>query len=82
MKFKIPSTKLRGSGFTLYGSISNCLKGNGYFEIHNSTKGPYFIEYMTNIQNQIKPEYRNKRLILVTDNHKAHKGPTKLEVLN
>ena len=79
MKFRIPSTETRGEGFTMYGSISNCLEGNGYFEVYNSTKGVHFIKYMENIVSQIKPRYRNKRLILVADNHPAHKGKEKLE---
>ena len=36
---------------------------------------------MKNIQPQILPEYSRKRLILVIDNHNAHKGPSKEEVL-
>ena len=81
MKFKIPSTKERGKGFTLFGAISNCLEGNGYFEVHRTTNSLNFIEFMTNIQSEIKPAYRNKRLILVADNHGAHKGPSKMAVL-
>ena len=37
---------------------------------------------MDNIQSQIKPQYRDKRLILVIDNHRAHKGDLKLEKMN
>ena len=49
-RFKIPYTENRGEGFTLMGAISNCLKNNGYFEIHKSTKGSCVINFMTNIQ--------------------------------
>ena len=45
-----------------------------------STKGIYFIEFMKNIQRQILPEYKNKKLILVIDNHSAHKGENKLDI--
>ena len=78
----MPSTEERGQGFTLYGAISPCLKDNGYFEVHNSTKGPYYIEFMRNIQHQILPSFKNKRLILVADNHGAHKGATKMAICN
>ena len=47
--FKVSSTQERGTGWTLFGAISPCLKGNAYFEIHNSTKGIFFEEFMTNI---------------------------------
>ena len=36
---------------------------------------------MTNIQSHILPEYRDKPLKLVIDNHSAHKGPTKIAKL-
>jgi hypothetical protein len=81
-RLKIPSTKTRGEGFTLFGAISNCLESNGYFEVHKSTKGTCVIEFMTNIQNHIRPEYKDKRLILVADNHSSHKGPSKMEVMS
>jgi transposase len=64
------------------GAISHCLKNNGYFEVHKSTKGACVIEYMTNIQRHILPEYRGKRLILIADNHSSHKGPSKIQVMN
>ena len=40
------------------------------------------MSFMRNIQAHIKPEWRDKRLILVADNHGAHKGPAKMEVLD
>ena len=33
------------------------------------------MSYMKDIQSQILPEYRDKPLKLVIDNHSAHKGP-------
>ena len=81
-KLKIPSTYARGTGFTLYGAVSPCLKGNAYFEIHKSTKGEFYMSYMKNLKEQILPEYKHKRLILVIDNHTAHGGPAKLEITN
>ena len=81
-RLKIPYTENRGSGFTLMGAISHCLKNNGHFEVHKSTKGACVIEFMKNIQKHILPAYRDKRLILVADNHSSHKGPTKIEVMN
>ena len=42
-KLKVPSTKIRGSGFTVFGAVGECLKDNGYFEIHDKTKGTYFL---------------------------------------
>ena len=81
-RLKVPSTKERGQGFTLFGAISPCLKGNAYFEVHNSTKGVYFMDFMKNIQAQIKPQFSDKRLILVADNHRAHKGDNKKAILD
>ena len=78
---KVPTTENRGKGFTLFGAISPCIKGNAYFEVHNSTKGTCFMHFMTNLQKEILPGYKNKKLILVADNHGAHKGPAKMELL-
>ncbi len=39
------------------------------------------MDFMKNIQAQIKSQFRNKRLILVADNHGAHKGDSKLAIL-
>lgn len=80
-RFKIPSTQIRGRGFTLFGAISHCLKNEAYFEVHKSTKGTCFMSFMKNLQNHILPEYKDKRLIMCIDNHSAHKGPAKIEKL-
>ena len=79
--FRVPIPQNRGSGITLFGAISHCLQNKGYFEVHHSTNGDSVINFMTNIQAHILPEYRHKRLILCIDNHSAHKGPTKIEVM-
>ena len=40
------------------------------------------MDFMKNIQDQIVPEYKNKRLILVIDNHSAHRGEAKMNICN
>ena len=57
-RFKVPSTQIRGKGFTLFGAVSHCLKNKAYFEVHKTTKGVCFVEFMKNIQNHIEPEFR------------------------
>ena len=42
-RFRVPSTQIRGAGFTLMGALSHCLEGNAYFEVHKSTKGLCFV---------------------------------------
>jgi len=74
-RFRVPATHKRGSNFTLFGAISPCLIDNSYFEVYPSTKGIYFEEFVKNLQQRIRPEFRHKRLIFVADNHKAHGGP-------
>ena len=76
----MPSTEVRGKGFSLYGAISPCLKGNGYFEIHKSTNSEDHMTFMRNIQDRIRASYRQKRLALIFDNHKAHFGEKKREI--
>ena len=73
-KVKVPSTKLRGANFTLYGAISDCLRDSAYFEVHDSTNGVDFLAFMGNMRAQIRPELFDKRLVLVLDNHRGHKG--------
>ena len=50
--------------------------------MHKSTKGTCVVEFMTNIQCHILPEYKDKRIIMVADNHSSHKGPSKIEIMN
>ena len=72
-RFRVPSTQVRGAGWTLFGAISPALQNNSYFEVHTTTNGANFETFMTNIKHHIRPAYRNgqKRLILVADNHKV-----------
>ena len=75
-------TQIRGKGWTVFGTISNALIDNGYFEIHTSTNSECFMTYMRNLKAKIKPECEHKRLVMCLDNHKAHKGFYQLELLN
>ena len=50
--------------------------------MHNSTNGIAVMNFMENIQAKIKPEYRQKKLIMVIDNHSSHKGPKKVELMS
>jgi hypothetical protein len=59
---------------TIYGTISSALIGHGYFEQHRSTNKKCFLSYIENLKARIKPECLQQRLIMVLDNHSAHKG--------
>ena len=74
LKIRIPLTKKRGAGWTVYGTISTAIIDHGYFEIHRSTNKKCFFNYLTNLKARIKPECQQKKLIMVLDNHSAHKG--------
>ena len=73
-RLRIPVTQMRGKGWTVFGTISDALEDNGYFEIHESTNSEAFLSYMTNLKDKIRPECAGKRLVMCLDNHKAHKG--------
>ena len=40
------------------------------------------MNFMKNIQAKIKPAYRQKKLIMVLDNHGAHTGKEKVELMS
>ena len=64
------------------GCISNALRNQGYFEVVDTTNGTNFISYLQNLKNEVKPECKDKRLVLVMDNHSAHKGVRQIEIMN
>ena len=77
----IDSPKVRGSGWTVYGAVSTCLRNrNSYFEIGKSTNKIEFRAFIENLGKQITAKYRNPKPLLVLDNHAAHKGD-RLEVM-
>ena len=79
-KFMIPIAADRGSAFTVYGTIGNCIINNGYFEIHKSTNKIDFMSYLENLQTQIIPT--EELPVFVYDNHRAHIGEDRLAILN
>ena len=80
-QLKVPSTKIRGKGATIMGTISKCLPNNGYFQIVEKTSKICFMEYLNNLREQILPEFRAKKLIFLLDNHSAHRGPDQRALL-
>jgi hypothetical protein len=40
-------------GFTVYGSVSGCIKDGGYFEIHDSSNKADFCSYMQQLEKRI-----------------------------
>ena len=82
VQLKIPSTKVRGKNFTVMGILSEALPDCGYFEVVPKTNKICFLEFMRNLRARILPEFRSKKFILVLDNHSAHKGPDRRELLH
>ena len=58
----------------MYGSVSECLKNNAYFEIHKSSNKFDFCNYMKNLEKQIVIKPGGLKPVLVLDNLMAHKG--------
>ena len=69
-------------GFTVYGSVSECIKGGGYFEIHNSSNRQDFCGYMHRLRKKIIKVPSGLKPVCVLDNLSAHKGPDRREVMN
>ena len=66
----------------MYGAVGDCLKNKGvYTEIHDSTCKKDFLGFMKNLAEQIKPLPDGQLPILVLDNHKAHIGADRRELL-
>ena len=80
-KFQIPIAASKGKAFTIYGTIGDCIQNNGYFEIHGSTNKKDFMAYLLNLQTRMIPP-QNELPIFVYDNHRAHIGMDRLEILN
>jgi transposase len=58
----------------VFGTISDCLKNKGYFELHKSSNKLDFISYMKNLEKQIVRKPGNEKPVLVLDNLAAHRS--------
>jgi hypothetical protein len=81
-RFQVPLIKERFKkgvkhGFTVYGAVGNCIKGNGYFELHDSSNKIDFMAYMKRLGNHVIRKRRQEKPILILDNLAAHLGPEK-----
>lgn len=79
-QFTVPIATGQGTSFTIYGTVGDCLQGNSYFEIHDSTNKEDFKHYMRNLATKIIPS-NGPLPILVLDNHKAHHGADRREII-
>ena len=73
----MPAARLanRNASFTLYGALGECISGSGfYWEIHDSTNGSDFLDFITNLYGEIDFSKLEVRPILLFDNHRAHLG--------
>ena len=52
------------------GSLSECLPNGGFFQTVEKTNKLCFMSYMRDLREQILPEYRDKKLVLLLDNHR------------
>ena len=69
-------------GFSVYGSVSQCIKNGGYFEIHESSNKDDFCGYMKRLSKKIIKVPGELKPICVLDNLSAHKGPDRREIMN
>ena len=71
MQFQVPvaTSKDRGSAFTIYGAVGDCIRGNGYFEVHDSTNKIDFASYLRSLKARMLPQPVNVVPVLVLDNH-------------
>ena len=65
----------------MYGTVSNCLKNKGYFELHKSSNKIDFISYMKNLEKQIVRQPGDLMPVLVLDNLAAHRSQEARDIL-
>ena len=86
-RFAVPLRKQsmkRGEkyGFSVYGAVSECIKGGGYFEIHDSSNKEDFCGYMKRLGKKLISLPGSLKPICVLDNLSAHKGPDRRAIMN
>ena len=69
-------------GFSVYGSVSDCIEGGGYFETHESSNKLDFCGYMERLEKHIIKKEGDPKPICILDNLSAHKGPDRRAIMN
>ena len=85
-RFEVPLIKERFKkgvkhGFTVYGAVGDCILGNGYFELHDSSNKIDFMAYMKRLGTQVIRKRGKEKPILILDNLAAHIGPEKRKIM-
>ena len=75
---KFPLNQLRGSGVTILGAIGECLP-KGVFVLAPTTNREHVMDFFKKLRsvvtpNPMTPKVRQKKLVVVLDNHRAHYG--------
>ena len=68
-------------GFTVYGTVGESIKDNGYFEIHKSSNKVDFMGYMARLRTQMTTKPGEEKPVLVLDNLGAHCGEPKRKLM-
>ena len=69
---KIPINKMRGQGITVYGAIGEKLPKFVY-SMGYSTNSNGLLDFLKLLRSSMPRNLRNKKIVLVLDNHRAHK---------
>ena len=81
-RFTVPAAKVQGAAFTVYGAVGECIQGNCfYYEIHDSTNMTDFKQFVQNLAVHLMPQLGAVKPVLVLDNHVAHRGADRLELM-
>jgi len=81
-RFEVPVPQGTVRGFTVYGAVGECIRGNCFYsEIHDSTNQEDFTGFIRNLAAQLVPAPNGVKPVIVLDNHSAHKGAGRVELL-
>ena len=69
----LPLTSSRGKSLTIYGSVSLATSPMFFAEKGTCTNAEEFCLYLEKLRKVVLPQYKNRIVHLVIDNHKAHK---------
>ena len=81
-RFEVPVPKGTVRGFSVYGAVGECIRGNCFYsEVHDSTNAADFTGFIRNLATQLVPAPNGVKPVIVLDNHSAHKGPDRVELM-
>ena len=67
---KLPRQPKRHAGVTLWGALGRCLN-KAVFKTSDSTNQEDYRDFITQVANEVKDEFKGREILLCLDNHSA-----------